>query len=400
MIKIAAYALNFIVGLVSSLLLLPSVISELGVEAWASFAFGQSVGLVAASLVTWGWFASGPPVAALAISTGNKDELKRIVETRFLLFVLAIPPLLAVDFLAPQTNKLLVVSASVSMASTGLSNLWYYIGSREPFKLLFMETAPRSVCLLAAVAVLLITHDSAAFCLLLLLSSALAQFISTRYGLGIRAWGGLPKIGKAFIVLRAQWHLAFSSITSQVYLTLPTIFVGVVEPKALAIFACAERVAKFAQLGFGPFVNKMQGELAESSTNGTFSTTAVGVRRQGFVLAAIAFTGVSVMSNFVAGLLSASKISISGPLGLAFGITVFASLSSQISGSGILGAKGSGRAVSRSALIGAVTWLLIGPVLWFQFGIIGCAYSVAFAELCVMFFQQRAVSKLLLNLES
>ena len=255
LMQTALFALSMVLLAASSLLAIPALIQVSNLSAWGSVATGQSIGILAAVIINWGWVVTGPGSIA---SSPASDHRREVLTSLRLRGTVAIPVALTTcaisALIAPQT--LYAVLGAASMMPIGLSLNWYFIGTMRPIALLLLETIPRAGASTAAAVLMESHHVTGTMGLLLMASGAtLAPICSSAYLLGV-----LPKgPGHRYSLrqeLAARSHAASASIVASASGAASILLVNFVAPTSLGTFALFEKPFRqmAAALSFVPDV--------------------------------------------------------------------------------------------------------------------------------------------------
>lgn len=286
--EIGLYGLTTALLAIAALMVIPAMISVSGLDAWGAVATGQAVGVVGATVINYGWPLTGPTIVA----SGSDDE--RVAEVRLSAMVRAtISPVCAcagvatAAALVPDFRFYAVCGAMMSLP-LGLGFSWYFVGMRQPGRLLLLDTLPRLFASTLAVVLMASGILNAALGALVVgagtLGGALLSLVALRTKPSEKppAW-----FGELRAALRTRSTGLGSALANNGVATLPIVLLNLTSPQSVGVFAIVERPFRQMLSGMGVVVNVAQGQLANVRGRG-----AVGrIRRAS--LAAFALTPVS-----------------------------------------------------------------------------------------------------------
>ncbi len=381
-----------LISLLGSLAILPAVASAGGARGWAAVALGQALGGGAATVLQYGWGFVGP-TRLLTLSPLDRGRLLWVsMLSRLLVGALLLPAAAgAAAMLAPDGYRLLAALTALALGTTGLSALWFFVGTGQPGSAAGYETVPRVVVLLAAAAVVLLTQDAIWYPVLFLGSQVLATGWLT-YRLGVvslrrTTWA------TAVRVLLEQRAAAGTDVVFAVILAVPTSLLAAVAPGAVATFAAGERVQILAKSGIQPVFNAFQGWVSE--------TPAEAAARMRLAVGATSACGALGGLVFAVGLPVVDDALFAGEVSVGHGVSVFLGLSlalyaltSSITFT-VLAPAGLTGAIFRSTAVGALVVVVGIAILSPLFGAVGGAASVAVAQAAALAAQVPACRRVL-----
>lgn len=256
--RLVGFGLSVLLLAVSSLLLIPAIIVAGGQTAWGSIAVGQSIGAVAAVLIYFGWGHTGPARIARVGSAEVRREFAESVKTRGALMVPVGAVASAIAALVAPDHPVLAIVGCLSAAAIGMTSDWYFVGRRQPYLYLIVETLPRVAGTVAGVVLLNAGASVAVGPLCVLAGMLLAAGVSTAVVLLPRHGERLP-LRPLRVILRTQRHGVASGIGSAVYATAPLVLVSLVAPGIQPVYALVDKLQRQLSVALGPVVAIVQG---------------------------------------------------------------------------------------------------------------------------------------------
>lgn len=388
--RLGGFAANGVVTGVATLISIGLVLRLFGEPGWATFAVAQAGGLLLAVLVGFGWPVLGPSTVAQQSPAERRQEFTSSVYIRGVVFgaVAFIACLVLLPGFFPGSAEYLPVT--IAYASTGLSSLWYYVGAGGAWASFFRDALPRAIASILAPAVAMLGPTQ----LLLgavVLAGNLVSFVLTIFyvrGAAPADHETKPTPGRSLrATLARQWHGLLTGGVSSVYMTLPTIAVGLLAPSAVGRFSLGDKMVRLSSTALLPLTQVMQGWVPAAVTP---AERTVRVRR---ALASMTFIGATIgallaaLGPLAAAVYSSGNITFDHSLSLPMGVILTCTMLSQVAGVGCLGAFNDFRAISTSAIIGAAVGLPLLLIATWSAGAVGAMWSVAVAEGCVLGFQ-------------
>lgn len=384
---VTGFSLSTLVTGVVSVLAVPAVIAAAGEPGWASVAIGQAAGALAGIFVGWGWVITGPATVGAMERNQAVQAYRDSVIVRSVIFVVACPFIVIACVLLAGSGAVVASLVGVSTALIAVGGGWYFIGRRAPTHLLFFESMPRAAFTCAGIILLIAGAPLIAFALAQLLGSLVAVVLAAN-----RVVKGEPRQRDQWSprrlsgVLRGQAHGSVTAISSGAFISLPTLVVAAVAPGALAAYALADRIQKLANMGLMPIGQVFQGWVPSAPKNHLL----LRVRRAAMVAVAIgglSGTALAIAMPWAADVLSNGEIEVGLSLSVPFGIVLWCSMTTQVTGLACLAALGRSRLIMNSALVGAAVGVLAMVVFVPLFGGVGAVWSVVAGESAVMIFQ-------------
>lgn len=251
-----------LISAIAPFLVLPVLLSQVGTQAWAAIAIGQSVGTGASAVVLLGWPVIGPTLVAEDPGRQHRLFADSVVSRLTVLAVAAPVAMLLAGVLAPGGQRPTALLMALASALLGLSPSWFFIGTGRPGAIARWDTVPRvGATGVAAFLVGLVPWAWLYPAVLAVTSAVLVVAVSARYG----ERGPIRPLRTTATVVRQQWAAASVSGQAALTATLPMALLATVAPGAVAGFAAIDRVARLTTFVLTPVGQAFQGWVSEPS---------------------------------------------------------------------------------------------------------------------------------------
>lgn len=246
----------------SSIISVPAIIFSSDLDTWGTIAAGQAVGVIIAAVAVWGWGVTGPTLIAQSSLAVRRVEYAESLKARLILT----PVLFAVGigFIALFSKSGFSLVAALGCLSTGLVALtanWYFVGDSSPWKLFWLETAPRATSTFVAAAVMRLGASAEVGLLMICAGIVGATALSSLYIFhstsAAKSQQLRPQSMRA--VLINQGHGVLTNLSAALYMSLPIIIMSMIAPQHLPHFAVLDKTYKQFSTGFSPILNILQG---------------------------------------------------------------------------------------------------------------------------------------------
>lgn len=247
--KLVGFGSLPLLSAVAPLAILPVIARTGGPDAWIAIATGQSVGVVAATVLGFGWSVTGPPQVARASIPVRRQLLRDEVRSRV---VLAGPVLLlavlAASLLATPSGRLLSVSMACATAPAGLSGAWFCVGAGTPGLIARYEALPRVLGIAASALLIWGTGVLVVYPALLLLTTVCGSvLLHRRLGLGLRMATDAPESRQPLsTVMRGQARGAAIEVSGSAYTAAPVLIAGQVLTTGVVGYVSGDRLYRLA----------------------------------------------------------------------------------------------------------------------------------------------------------
>ena len=268
--KVFAYSISIVLLALVSLASIPAMVSASGAAAWGAIAAGQSIGVVAAVAISYGWSLSGPAAVARADESHRRRRFFESVVLRLCICVPVGGAAFGLSWAVGGDYASFAGAGALSIAAVGLTANWYFVGRSQPYHLLLFETVPRAVFGVTGI-VFMHTGSSARVGLQWQLAGVLsASLISSLWIL--KPWHFRYKQSLRQIsimqLLRAQRYGVTSSLVNALYFSLPIVIVSVVAASSLPVFALVDKVQRLIFVAFTPCLSVLQGWVPRATGGG------------------------------------------------------------------------------------------------------------------------------------
>lgn len=386
-LSIGGYAANTAAVFAVGVLSVPAIIHFAGTSAWAGVAVTQAVAGIAAVPVAFGWNAMGPSIVATMHPEDRAHYYFRTLVARGLLFLLVAPFAIWTSVLLSGIDALAASLSTLAYLTQSLGASWYFVGEGRPFRLLFLDTAPRLVGVLAGIVALAAGLGLTAFTALLLvgsLASVCLGVVAVLRGTHLRRDQMLkPRVG---VLLMSQKHAVSTTSSAALYANAPLIAVSIIAPRALETFAIMFKLFNYAAAALAPAVQFLQSWVPARGADCVPSRS----KKATMISAAGGLAATSAMLVFGAPachLLAAGRLDVGMELVVPFAIAIGAVNVSQVVGLACLTALGCQNIVSASTALGAVVGIVsLVCATWWAQGV-GAAWAIAGTEVLVMSYQ-------------
>jgi O-antigen/teichoic acid export membrane protein len=373
-----------IITAVTPLAALPAITRAVGPSGWADIAVAQSLGAAAAIVGELGWSVVGPQLVARSDASEQRLIFQRAMASKMLAGVLL--SLVAGVISVVLAKELGLVAGFVAVASgfSCLNSVWYFIGQNRPLAIIFTDSLPRLLSVLAAAVALDVGAGAYVFPASLLCGAGVSFLLATRAA-KVRVLPSIVEFRTVPATIRAQGVVVGGRAVSSLYTALPIAIVGVLSPQSVASFAAAERLMRMGLNAVAAIPNRLQhwlgsardGDLARRIGISLWINFAVGIV-SAVVFFALAPTAIRI-------LFTGTVTVDSGALALCSSVILLICMSRGY-GLALVAANRVGLisvATVASAAIGAGGFLLFVPA----FGITGGFAAEIAAELCGLLIQ-------------
>ncbi|WP_454481861.1 hypothetical protein [Arthrobacter sp. MAHUQ-56] len=355
------------------------MVSVGGVGEWGAAAVGQSVGVVAAVIIGYGWAISGPAIIAKSAHGDYITVLKESIYTRLVLLgPTTLVAAAACLFLIPNGRNLYTILGLLSTALLGLRFNWFLIGLGRPYVMLLTETLPRVAATLLGLVLMNMTSSMAVALIAqvigLVLSALVSAFWAVTY---VRRYAALPHEAVPPIkqsILTHRFGMS-AAIVSAFYSSGPLILIGFTSPASVGTYAVLDRIIKQLFTAASPLIDALRGWVPRHDSSVqrrrakmALAATAMG---SGFAALLIVLVGAEVVKWF-----SDSQVEPDFWTMTCFGLFFAASLFSMVLGQVVLISFGLVRNLFYTSVLTATSGLLLAAVLSTFWGVPGVLISL------------------------
>ena len=263
--RLAAFTGGPVLAALAPLLIIPVITRATGAGGWASFAAGQSVGLIGMIVLTFGWGIVGP--VRIAQHPDPADRARILLEslvTRAVAAAVVLPvSALVAWWVATPDYRLAAAAIAVATAAAGFTPAWFCIGAGQPGLLTVYDVLPRLGAAAAGAALIFLTGEIAWYAVVLALSCVVAFGWHARVTMRDHDLGHLDA-AEIRTALRRQVPTAAIDTVANSYGSTPTpIATGSLATSAADSFASANTMYRFGLIAVVAFGNAFQGWVLE-----------------------------------------------------------------------------------------------------------------------------------------
>jgi O-antigen/teichoic acid export membrane protein len=259
--RVASFASLSIVGSLVPLAVLPIVARVGGPSDWVVIASGQAMGGIIAIFVMLGWELAGP---VKLLQTSNKSEALTVYSESFWARTLTLGfialPVTAILVSTPMgsSNKLLAVLSVASLAITGLSMLWFSIGTGSPKSAMNYEVLPRVVSILLSVPLLLFTSNVFWYPLFQTLGFLFGLLLFHRHVFG-RIFPPRISVRHSIRTIFRNKEISVTTAIGSSFSLIPVVLVAATFPvAAAAAFVSADKIFRYSLFSITSLNNGLQ----------------------------------------------------------------------------------------------------------------------------------------------
>lgn len=375
----------------ASVLAVPIVIANVGVDSWSSLAVGLSLGSVAAILVGLGWSITGSVAVARA---SDCDRLVIARRSRFSRFVVGPPIILLAMVIAAEVTPIHPLASALSaaaVAAVGLDMSWYFIGEGRVGRLLALDTVPKVAGTIVGAGAVIAGAGVGIFAAVQLAGVATAVIVSALVTRGAPASERMPSVVRELIAEIRERRVSIGiAVSAASYLSLPTALIAIFASSVLPLYALSERVWRTFAIATFPVVQWLQHSTRVSAT----SRDRIIAFRRWAVLAGAMYGVVSgILAPIAVEVLSAGTASIDPLAAALIGVTVGAGTLPRLLGSVLLQHLDRAATILVTTAAGAVVGIVGIPLGAATGGLRGAVAAIALAELVVGIGQYWAISR-------
>lgn len=385
------YAGNLGVLAVLTLLFIPALVGSVGGPAWGDVAVGQTIGVVASTLIMYGWGIAGPAEIARGGQYERRREFLESMLVRASMAPVTIVPAAYLGTLVAN-NDALVVAGVASTAVLGLRPGWMFIGLGSPRLLFLYETLPRAVATAVAILALEAQWMDAVAALYVQTSGCILAFVAAWIWSTAHASSSdhQPHLDSLRTLLSRHRNGVVASFISSLYSASPTILVAILAPSALPVFALVNRLASQVSTAASPLIDAMQSWVPQMSISATHERARRLVKLT-TALGAVGSVIYVVVAPFLLDLLGRGSIDATLLLVALSAMVVALGFVAQTTVRAGLGAMGGMRIIRRTTIIGSCAGLAAMLVLIPLYGATGAFAGVGTGLLVTVLFNVAAI---------
>lgn len=262
--RLAGFTGGPVLAAFAPLLILPVITRATGSAGWASFAAGQSVGMIGMIVLTFGWGIIGPVrIAQNPEPAARARILAESLATRALAAIVVLPVAAAVaGYVASPGFRVDAIAIAVATSLGGFTPAWFCIGAGQPAALTGYDVVPRVAAAAVSAGIIAWTGQVSWYAGLLTVLSLGAFGLHARRTIR----GHDVRLNRTQIraALRHQIPTAAIDTVSNSYGATPVPIAsrGLAAVDA-GMFASADRLYRFGLLAVVAFGNAFQGWVLE-----------------------------------------------------------------------------------------------------------------------------------------
>jgi len=381
--KVLGFTLLPFVSSLSPFLLLPLLARRVTAEQWAGLGVGQSVGMVGAVAVTWGWQLLGPVRIASAERHERQARYLDSMVTRGLV-CLVLTPILALlaGLLTPHEGRMLSVTMAAAICLSGLTPAWYFVGLGKPMGIFTWDVLPRILATVVAAVVVVTGGTAVSYPVGLGIAGLVAVVVLT-----VRELRGYPVAEHLRDTrhLRSELRRGFTPMSTELTLSLyssgSVAFVGLRgSTQTVAEYSSAYRLFRLAMYLVTAMANGLQGWVAEREglergrrmVRALFAHAVIGV---------LGLLAMVALLPLVSTLLFGSNLSVDRLSSFYLGLTFcFASVGTSMARH-VLIPEGATNGVFYSTFIGAAVGIPLLVVFSQKWGVPGASAALLVSQL-------------------
>lgn len=389
--RLLGFAVLPVVGGLAPLVAIPAIAAHFGATGWRDVALGQSIGAAAAVVVELGWGISGPQRSARQSPANLRRSVALALTTQLVVLVPVTAGVWAVAHLVTTSSPALVAWIGTAAALGSVNVVWCWIGLGRPGAILWADTAPRTLPVVAAALALAAGAPLWVYPLALVVSGLVPVVLgSAVLGIGPATVRTLtPRL--VVRAIRIQLQPLLGRVLSATYISVPITLAGVTAPGAVAVFAAADRLQRWVLTGLKALPTALQGWV------GSPATPDARIHRAWLALWGNAAVGLGVAAGFVVLVPVVSRAFFAGVADVATDLAVLSGLlivvvtTSRATGGLVLVALRGVPAITLSAAAGCVVGVPGVLVLAGLDGARGALAGVLAAESAVLAVQVGAI---------
>lgn len=310
-----------LLSLIAPFLILPIVSRTAG---WANYSAGQSIGVLAAIAVLFGWGVLGPVRVAKAQDEIERQRIYReSLHTRFLVAAVVAPVAIAATVLiTTEFYRFEAVLMTLSGLLVGLGPNWFCIGLGKPMLMGKYDAIPRLIASFAAIPVILLTDWVWIYPVVLILVSVGSIFFFTRMVLR----GAPPaqfSLRGTLALLRQLLPTALIDFTGNSYGSTPVPIATATLPFASAgSFTSAERLYRISIMSVTALGDAFQGWVLEPGATSRIKRHFAAITAH-TALGVFGGAAIALFAPAVTGFVLGADVAATFTQSLFFGISLF-----------------------------------------------------------------------------
>lgn len=314
--------------------------------------------------------------------------LESLISRGFLLAVFLGPLAYVSWILAPEGVQNYSVLMAIAVAFSGLSAVWFNIGTGKPRDIAIYDAFPKLLATLAASVCLIATEWIVAYPIALFLGTSVGLYAFSRKTL--RGFRFQPRLQPFSMVrvLRRGLAPAATDIAAGAYSTSAISLISVTsDSQQVGLYASADRIYRLGLFALTALGNGLIAWVIESNSNGKANRRLAWAGMAFVTLGLLGFVVLWLFLPSATTMLFGAELAADTLMAVGFGLSFIAISLNTFMGRFILIPAGKTRAVLLSTIVGAafgVPSILVCASLW---GASGTAFAVAISQVVVCLVQ-------------
>ncbi|MBP1325261.1 PST family polysaccharide transporter [Leucobacter exalbidus] len=313
-----------LLSLIAPFLILPIISRTVGDAGWANYAAGQSIGVLAAIGVLFGWGVLGPVRIATTADEGERQNIYReSLHTRLTTFMVFGPAAVIITLvITSESFQLEAVLMAISGVLVGLSPNWFCIGIGKPVLMGIYDAIPRIIVSFAAIPFIWITGLVWIYPVVLILVSLGSVILFSRMILR-----GSEK--KRYSVSRTAESLRYLLPTALIDFTgnsygstpVPIATASLAAPDA-STFSSAEKLYRIAIMSVAALGDAFQGWVLEPNVVNRLKRHLAAIYSHA-ALGLVGGAAIALLAPWVTGLVFGENVAATHAQSIFFGASLF-----------------------------------------------------------------------------
>jgi O-antigen/teichoic acid export membrane protein len=380
--KVLGFVLLPFLSSLAPFILLPLLARRVSSEEWAGLGIGQSVGMVGAIAVTWGWQFVGPVLVAGVDADERRGRYLDSLLVRGVVSIVLTPLLaLLAALVAPSGGRLLSATMACAICLSGLTPTWYFIGLGKPSAIATWDVFPRVLATVLAAGLVVWGIPPVCYPVALTVVGLLAVLVFSvkeLRGFPVRAHDRSP--ARLWSELRRGFTPTSTELTLSLYSSGSVAFVGWrASTETVAVYSSAFRLYRLANYFVAALGNALQSWVAEKQgrvrgrrmVRALQAHTAVGL---------VGMVSIAALLPDVSTLLFGARLSVDHIASLYLGVAFLAASVGGSMGRHVLVPAGATKGVLYYTLAGAAVGIPLSVFLAEEWGSSGATAALAISQ--------------------
>lgn len=310
--------------MIAPFLILPIVSRTVGDAGWANYSAGQSIGVLGAIGILFGWGVLGPVRIATAATDSDRQQIYReSLHTRGLVALVAAPVALVSTFLVTSADfKLEAMLMTLAGLLVGMGPNWYCIGIGKPLLMGTYDAIPRMVVSLAAIPVIWTTGWVWIYPVVLILVSVVSISLFSRMVLK-NAEAERFAFVKTIASLRYMLPTALIDFTGNSYGSTPVpIATATLSAESASSFSSAERLYRISIMSVTALGDAFQGWVLEPHATSRVQRHLAAITAHA-LLGIVGGGAIALLAPLVTSIVFGAEVAATPTQSLYFGLSLF-----------------------------------------------------------------------------